>query len=636
VSTDLITRYRKSARLQFPVASLEAKYREQQQRGGQDSSAFAFAVLLLLCGAFAYLEFRAFGHDVPIPMYGYLLAAMLALVNLLISRFSPEPPMEQLRLVANGVLAMGTVIGAVFLQKYSAYHAIEFVLLAAWLGGQKAIRMWLSLALNLLLAIAFVAVMYLTDISGFWMTLVSVLLAATVVLCAYLGFSGERARRMLFLQSAANEDMNRRQELWSFALIDLDMALGGISNFKEMIGLLKKHLESAIDFDSYILTSLEGQGPKPVPDKIEGELFENDDKTLWPEDLLGKLTQTRQAAVSAEHEMVKGLLGTKKKRFTSYRMDVPIFNDSSLMGVISLRRATQPFDQLDMIAGASIASQAMLIFKRSGSAGARAAAPAKPAPSAASAATIAQMPRSVTSPGAASERTPVSAPAQAPASTSTESIIRAGRARESTITSNDTISSEHKDMEMTDATFSEADQTLVPREVITRFKQDQQAKKTVTLMSRENAEKIAIDRYRTAAVEGEPLSVLIIEVDGLSKLREEDGDEVAYKVFAAIVKYIFTKVDKEKDILGRYGQNGLSVLMPRVDMNAAERFAEMLRQYVENHRYRTAYGEKTATLSIGVAAITDDTGDYASMIKRADMALFVAKKNGRNCVKVRL
>ena len=132
------------------------------------------------------------------------------------------------------------------------------------------------------------------------------------------------------------------------------------------------------------------------------------------------------------------------------------------------------------------------------------------------------------------------------------------------------------------------------------------------------------------------MSILIIEVDGLSKLREQDGDQVAYKVFAAIVKYVFSKVDKEKDILGRYGQNGLSVLMPRVDMNAAEKFAEMIRQFVASARYKTAYGEKTATLSIGVAAITDDTGDYNSMVKRADMALFVAKKNGRNCVKVRL
>jgi diguanylate cyclase (GGDEF)-like protein len=287
-----------------------------------------------------------------------------------------------------------------------------------------------------------------------------------------------------------------------------------------------------------------------------------------------------------------------------------------------------------MISGASIASQAMLIFKRSGSTSGRATAPVKPAPPAARAATVAPLARPATSPDTSGGRAPAAPVAPAPAST--ESNIRSERGQDTTPTSNDTISSEHKDMEMTDATFSESDQTLVPRDVITRFRQDQQAKKTVTLMSRENAEKVAVDRYRTAAVEGEPLSVLIVEVDGLSKLREDDGDEVAYKVFAAIVKYIFTKVDKEKDILGRYGQNGLSVLMPRVDMNAAERFAEMLRQYVESHRYRTAYGEKTATLSIGVAAITDDTGDYASMIKRADMALFVAKKNGRNCVKVRL
>jgi diguanylate cyclase (GGDEF)-like protein len=197
--------------------------------------------------------------------------------------------------------------------------------------------------------------------------------------------------------------------------------------------------------------------------------------------------------------------------------------------------------------------------------------------------------------------------------------------------------SEDKDMEMTDHNFAESDQTLIPKDVVTQFKESQEsAKKTITLMSRENADKIAVDRYRTAAVESEPLTVMIVEVDGLSKLREQDGDEVAYKVFAAIVKYIFSKVDKDKEILGRYGQNGLSVLMPKVDLNAAERFAEMIRQFVEDSRYKTAYGEKTATLSVGVAALTDDTGNYSSMVKRADMALFVAKKNGRNCVKVRL
>jgi diguanylate cyclase (GGDEF)-like protein len=197
--------------------------------------------------------------------------------------------------------------------------------------------------------------------------------------------------------------------------------------------------------------------------------------------------------------------------------------------------------------------------------------------------------------------------------------------------------SQSTDMEVTDQSFSDYDGLIASSKTMKKAKRIQdKAKKTITLLSRENADKIAIDKYRTAIVEGDPLSVVIIEVDGLPKLREEDGDHVAYKVFAAIVKYIFSKVNKENDVLGRYGQNGLSILMPNVDMNAAEKFSEKIRLAVSETKYKTAYGEKSATLSIGVASMTDETSDYGTMVKRADMALFVAKKNGRNCVKVRL
>ena len=597
MSQDLINRYRKSFRLQFQNPETEARYRDKQEQPGQNSSLLAFGTLFILSLSFAYLESRAFGHDVAAPMYGYLLAAALALVNLVLSWLGIAGQSLRVRLLANGIIAMAGVLVAVFLQKYSAYHAIEFVLLAIWFGSLKSLRVVASLGLNLVLAIAFVATLYITEISGFWISLVSVILMVAVLLAASLGYAVERSQRLLFLQAEANQSITNRQELWAFTLIDLDMALSGILDFKEVIGLLKKHLEPVIDFESYILTSLEGQGPKPVADKIEGELFENDDKTLWSEDLLGKLTQTRQATVSAEHETVKGFLGMSKKRFISYRLDVPVFNDSKLLGVISLRRASEPFDDLDMIASVSIAAQAMLIYKRTQRSSAVVVDQSVPDP-----------------------------------------VIRPKGNGDATSTTTVSSSSENRDMEVTetDSDF-DPDGTLVPKEIREKFKQDEATvKKTITLMSRENADKIAVDRYRTAAVEGESLSILIIEVDGLSKLREQDGDQVAYKVFAAIVKYIFSKVDKEKDILGRYGQNGLSVLMPRVDMNAAEKFAESIRQFVSNARYKTAYGEKTATLSIGVAAITDDTGDYPSMVKRADMALFVAKKNGRNCVKVRL
>jgi diguanylate cyclase (GGDEF)-like protein len=595
VSQDLINRYKKSYRISFQNAETESKYRDTQEQSSRSSSVLAFGTLFFLCLAFAYLEYRAFGHEVVLPMYGYLLSAILALVNLLLSRLSSGQYHHKLRLLGNGVLTTTIVIAAVFLQKYSAYHTLEIALLIVWLGSLKSVRMIVTFAINAILANLFALAMYITEVSTFWISLVSVMLGTAVLLGAYIGYLTERDRRMLFLETEFNKSINNRQELWAFTLIDLDMALSGILDFKEMIALLKKHLEPVIDFESYILTSLEGQGPKPVADKMEGDLFENEDKTLWPEALLGKLTQTRQAAVSFEHETVKGFMGMKKQKFISYRLDVPVFSDSRLLGVISLRRDSEPFDDLDMIASVSIAAQAMLVFKHS---------------TRSSTTTVEQ--------------------------TVTDTVIRPKPMVDTNATTT-LSSSENKDMEMTDASILESDQTLVPQNVVDKFRQNEQsAKKTITLMSRENADKVAVDRYRTAAVEGEPLSVLVIEVDGLSKLRESDSDQVAYKVFAAIVKYIFSKVDRGKDILGRYGQNGLSVLMPKVDMNAAERFAEMLRQFVATTRYKTAYGEKSVSLSIGVAAITDNTGDYGSMVKRADMALFVAKKNGRNCVKVRL
>ena len=603
MSQDLITRYKKSIRIQYQNSEMESKYRQGQYSQGRSSSVFAFGILLILSLAFAFLENKAFGREVAAPMYGYLAVAALALGNLLVSLFIQKPYWPNIRLMINGIACMGCVIAAVYLQKYSAYHALEMSLLIIWIGSLNVIRFLITTLITLILTGIFLFVMHLTEVSEFWISIVAVLLLSATIIGAYLSYILERHRRLLYLQSDINQDMTNRQETWAYTLIDLDMALSGILEFRELIGLLKKHLESVIEFESYILTSLEGQGPKPVADKIEGELFENEDKTLWTEDVLSKLTQTRQATTSAEQEEVKGFLGIVKKQVLSYRLDIPIISDSKLIGVISLRRSSEPFNDLDMVASVSIATQAMLIFNRT----------AKN-----SAVVLGSLPQD---------------PAPAP------SPIPAKHGSDITATSK-LATTQSTDMDMTDHSFIDPDIQVVPLDKIEKKHKDEESgksgKKTITLLSRENSDKVAIEKYHSATMQGEPLSILIIEVDGLSKLREQDGDQIAYKVFAAIVKYIFSKVDKNKDILGRYGQNGLSILLPEIDMNAAEKFAEKIRRFVSNARYKTDSGEKSATLSIGVAAITDETGTYNSMVKRADMALFVAKKNGRNCVKVRL
>ena len=592
MSQDLISRYNHTVRIPFHNNEMETRYQQAHQSQSRRSGVFAFGILLILNLVFAYLEYRAFGLEISEPLYGYLAVSALTLANLLLCQLQPNSYQLGLRLIINGVASMSCVIWAVYLQKYSAYHSLEFSLLIVWLGCLNVTRALNTILMAVVMAAGFIFVLYLTEISSFWIGLVTIMLLAAVVVSAYLAYILERQRRLSFLQSSTIHDMTRRQETWAFTLIDLDMALGGITEFNEMISLLEKHLEKVIDFDSYILTALGGKGPKPVPDEIDGTLFKSEDKTLWSEEILGKLTQTRQATISSEHEIVKGRLGGKRKKFLSYRMDIPVFNESSMMGVIALRRSTAPFNDLDTIASVSIASQAMLIFKRT----------------AKNSAVIMQGPAPV------------------------PEIDKPDAAALSKI-----ATSQSTDMEVTDQSFSDYDGLIASSKTMKKAKRIQdKAKKTITLLSRENADKEAIDKYRTAIVEGDPLSVVLIEVDGLPKLREEDGDHVAYKVFAAIVKYIFSRVDRENDVLGRYGQNGLSILMPNVDMNAAEKFSEKIRLAVSETKYKTAYGEKSATLSIGVASMTDETSDYGTMVKRADMALFVAKKNGRNCVKVRL
>ena len=600
MSQDLITRYKKSIRIHYQNSAMENKYRIGQHSRGRSASVFAFGILSFLSLAFAFLEHKAFGRENLIPMYGYVVVAGLALGNLFVSQWVRNPYWPNLRLIINGIACMGFVIVAVYLQKYSAYHALEMSLLIILMGSLNVIRFPITTLVTLVMASVFLYTMHITKVSIFWINIVAVLLLSAAFIGAYLSYILERHRRLLFLQADINQDMANRQETWAFTLIDLDMALSGIVDFSEVIGLLKKHLESVIEFESYILTSLEGQGPKPIADKIEGALFENEDKTLWSEDVVSKLTQTRQATISAEQEEVKGFFGMVKKRPVSYRLDVPVISDSNLIGIISLRRSTEPFNDLDMVASVSIAAQAMLIYKRT----------------------------------TRNSSVVLDSPSLAPAPAS--SPLPSQRGSDVTVTSK-LSTTQSTDMEMTDQSFIDTNASAESGGGAGKDgKGKSSVKKTITLLSRENSDKIGREKYQTAALEGDPLSILIIEVDGLSKLREQDGDQVAYRVFATIVKYIFSNIDKAKDTLGRYGQNGLSVLTPEVDMNAAEKLAEKIRKTVAKTLYKTDFGEKSATLSIGVAAMTDETGNYNSMLKRADMALFVAKKNGRNCVKVRL
>jgi diguanylate cyclase (GGDEF)-like protein len=92
---------------------------------------------------------------------------------------------------------------------------------------------------------------------------------------------------------------------------------------------------------------------------------------------------------------------------------------------------------------------------------------------------------------------------------------------------------------------------------------------------------------------------------------------------------------RESDIIGRYGGEEFSILLPDTTVKAAIYVAERLLSFVSDVPIETEAGKLTVQLSVGVAGTSKETPTLHSLILRADQAMYLAKRAGRNCVAVK-
>ena len=91
---------------------------------------------------------------------------------------------------------------------------------------------------------------------------------------------------------------------------------------------------------------------------------------------------------------------------------------------------------------------------------------------------------------------------------------------------------------------------------------------------------------------------------------------------------------REGDLVCRYGGEEFVVLMPGASAVSAARRAELWRAALEMQRFRFKGGDVTVTLSAGAACFPDDGVDGEAILRAADEALYRAKADGRNQVKI--
>ena len=89
------------------------------------------------------------------------------------------------------------------------------------------------------------------------------------------------------------------------------------------------------------------------------------------------------------------------------------------------------------------------------------------------------------------------------------------------------------------------------------------------------------------------------------------------------------------DIVSRYGGEEFVLILPGTPLLGGQIVAERLREVVESLKFPIPMDRLVVTISIGIASFPAASDDnFESFFKRADEALYRAKKNGRNRVEI--
>jgi diguanylate cyclase (GGDEF)-like protein len=138
---------------------------------------------------------------------------------------------------------------------------------------------------------------------------------------------------------------------------------------------------------------------------------------------------------------------------------------------------------------------------------------------------------------------------------------------------------------------------------------------------------------RLAAAPDRPYALLLVDLDHFKLINDRHGHDVGDQALR-LVADVMRKVLRPGDLLGRHGGEEFTVLLPGTDVAVARMIAERVNKAI-SHLGLLADGESVPMrASIGVATLADGEPDLHRMIKRADQAMYAAKRDGRNRVTV--
>jgi diguanylate cyclase (GGDEF)-like protein len=150
------------------------------------------------------------------------------------------------------------------------------------------------------------------------------------------------------------------------------------------------------------------------------------------------------------------------------------------------------------------------------------------------------------------------------------------------------------------------------------------------LFNRLKTDEVLESEFQRSLRFGQPFSVILIDIDKFKQVNDTHGHQVGDQVLIAVARILQANT-RETDCIGRWGGEVFIVISTHTDLHGAVKLAENLRQMLQDHDLPLV---QRMTASFGVATYQSDD-QPKDILARADVALYEAKRQGRNRVEAK-
>lgn len=155
------------------------------------------------------------------------------------------------------------------------------------------------------------------------------------------------------------------------------------------------------------------------------------------------------------------------------------------------------------------------------------------------------------------------------------------------------------------------------------------------IYNRRQFEKILNNKITSCKRYGDPLSLVLCDIDHFKKLNDTYGHPFGDIVLKGVAAKLESCVRIDIDAAARYGGEEFVLILDKTDCKKAKDLVERIRQTIEKLTFRTNDGKDvTLTMSFGIAEYSRRTLNNDDLVEWADQALYKAKANGRNRVEI--